>query len=58
MLHDVPRMSTVGRAPPAGSQPSETAKVRISMSPIQKVGTEKPRIEKAMIDFESALCGR
>ncbi len=37
--------ATVSPRPPAGSQPSSTAKMRIRTRPIQKVGTEKPRIE-------------
>jgi len=33
----------------AGSQPSITEKNMMSISPTQKVGSEKPRIEPAMM---------
>ena len=45
------------RGSPAGSQPRFTAKVRIRISPTQKVGTEKPRIETPMISLASGLSG-
>ena len=57
-LHSTPSSVTVAPRPPAGSQPSVTAKVRISTSPTQKVGTEKPRIDSAMMPLASALPGR
>ena len=53
-----PSTSVVGPRPVDGSQPSVTAKIRIRISPTQKVGSEKPRIEPAMMDFDNTLCGR
>ena len=44
-----PKRVAVAPRPPAGSQPSDTAKVRMRTRPIQNVGTEKPRMENAMI---------
>ena len=44
--------------PVEGSQPSSTAKIRISINPTQKVGSEKPKIEPAMMVLETGLSGR
>ena len=52
-----PRTSVVGPRPVDGSQPSCTAKIMISISPTQKVGSEKPRIDPAMMVFDTTLCG-
>ncbi len=54
----IPSTSTVGPRLPAGSQPRFTAKARMRISPTQKVGTEKPRTESAMISRADALSGR
>ncbi len=45
-----PKTSTVSPRPLAGNQRSSTAKNRISIRPIQKFGSEKPRIEVVMIE--------
>ena len=54
----VPRISTVSPRPVEGSQPSWTAKTMMSISPTQKVGSEKPRIDPAMMALEPTLFGR
>ena len=56
-LQAIPPTVTVSPRPPAGSQPSDTANVKISTRPTQKVGTEKPRIDSPMMSFESIPCG-
>ena len=53
-----PRTSVVGPRPVDGSHPSVTAKIRIRISPTQKVGSENPRIDPAMMVFDTTLCGR
>jgi len=40
---------TVGPRPDVGSQPSQTENTMMSMMPTQKVGSENPRIEPAMM---------
>ncbi len=57
-LHSTPNRLAVAPRPPAGSQPSWTAKAKISTSPTQKVGTEKPMMEAAMSSFAAGLFGR
>ena len=52
------RARAVSPRPPEGSQPSCTAKIMISISPTQKVGSEKPRIEPAMMVLPAGLSGR
>ena len=47
-----------GPRPPDGSQRISTEKNRISSSPPQKVGTEKPTTEKAMIARLERASGR
>ncbi len=44
-LDSIPRNVAVGPRPVEGSQPSITAKIMISISPTQNVGSENPRIE-------------
>ena len=44
----MPRKVAVSPRPVEGSQPSMTANTMMSMSPTQKVGRLKPRIEPAM----------
>ncbi len=48
-LTGTPRNSAVGPRPLEGSQPRNTANTMISIRPTQKVGSEKPRIEPAMM---------
>ncbi len=55
---DRPRNEPTSPRPPDGRTPSSTAKVMIRSMPIQKVGTEKPSTEKAMIALAPADCGR
>ena len=50
-----PSTSVVGPRPVDGSQPSCTANTMIRIKPTQKVGSEKPRIDPAMIAFAPAL---
>ncbi len=45
----MPNSSRVCPRPVLGSQPSCTAKTMISISPTQKVGSEKPRMDPAMM---------
>ncbi|WP_456316609.1 hypothetical protein [Teichococcus aestuarii] len=52
-----PSTSTVGPRPVEGSQPSCTANTMISISPTQKVGSEKPRMEPAMTSLEPVELG-
>ena len=47
--HGTPNSSRVWPRPVDGSQPSCTANTMISISPTQKVGSEKPRMEPAMM---------
>ena len=56
-LHSMPMKSMVSPRLPAGSTPSVTAKAKISNSPIQKVGTEKPSTEIAMMSLDTLACG-
>ncbi|MCY1541924.1 hypothetical protein D9M68_776400 [compost metagenome] len=55
--HWKPRNSTVSPRPLAGSQPSETLKVMISIRAIQNVGSEKPTMLPAMIILENLPSG-
>ena len=50
-LNRIPSTSTVSPRPDAGNQPSSTANSKISISPTQKLGKLKPRIEPPMITF-------
>ena len=56
--HPTPNTSIVGPRSPAGSQSRLTAKVRIRISPTQKVGTENPKTDTAMMALETGLSGR
>ena len=56
-LHSTPNSGVVAPRPPAGSQPSVTAKPKMSTRPIQNVGTEKPSTEVAMIALEAMPSG-
>src|ERR1043166_7255610 len=57
-LTGIPANSTVCPRPVDGSQPSCTENTMISSRPTQKVGSEKPRIEPAMIVRAANECGR
>jgi hypothetical protein len=47
------------RSPASRRQPAELYReVRMRMSPIQNVGTEKPKIESVMMALEAGLSGR
>ena len=53
----MPSTSTVSPRPVEGSQPSCTANTMISISPTQKVGSEKPRMLPAMMALLIGLSG-
>src|SRR5437773_3235333 len=53
-LKGIPRTFAVGPRPEVGSQPSHTENTRMSISPTQKVGSENPRIEPAMMVLPAA----
>ncbi len=57
-LSGTPSTLTVSPRPLAGSQPSLTANTMISISPTQKVGSEKPRMETVMMVLPTRPCGR
>src|SRR5262245_42424360 len=52
-----PNTSLVGPRPVDGSQPSCTANTMMSTSPTQNVGSEKPRMEPAMMSLLAFLSG-
>ena len=52
-----PNSSVVGPRPFDGSQSSSTANTMISIRPTQNVGSEKPRIEPAMIERPATPLG-
>ena len=52
-----PSTETVSPRPAVGSQPSSTAKSRISIMPFQKLGSEKPRMVLPMMMREGRLSG-
>ena len=54
----MPSSSVVGPRPFDGSQPSITENTMISIRPTQNVGSEKPRIEPAMIVLPAKPFGR
>ena len=56
--HAMPNTSTVSPRPLTGSQPSCTPNTMMSISPTQKVGNEKPRMEPAMMIRPASECGR
>ncbi len=56
-LDSIPSNVAVGPRPVDGSQPSMTAKIMIKTNPTQKVGSEKPTIEPAMIVREEMASG-
>ena len=49
MLRPIPSTSTVSPRPIVGNQPSMIENTMINMSPTQKLGRLKPRMEPAMI---------
>ena len=53
----MPSTLAVAPRPVDGSQPRLTANTMISIRPTQKVGSEKPRIEPAMMVLETRLAG-
>src|SRR5438034_5115293 len=53
-LTGIPMRFTVGPRPDVGSQPSHTENTKMSISPTQKVGSENPRIEPAMMILPAA----
>ena len=54
----MPNSGTVSPRPVEGSQPRMTAKIMIIISPTQKVGRLKPRIEPVMIVLLARVSGR
>ena len=55
MVSGMPSTLTGSARPEAGSQPSHTAKVRISIMPSQKLGSEKPSTELERMPRPSSL---
>ena len=53
----MPISGTVSPRPVEGSQPRITANTMMNINPTQKVGSENPRIDPAMIDLDATVSG-